>query len=76
MDDFCMAVSESSKDHEIIDTVGQEHSRLIGVIQRRAGQIKTILNYWQSRNVSSAINAMNMMNDPCVIMDVLNSTFA
>lgn len=45
-------------------------------MQRRAGSIKAILNYWQNGSVTSAINALNMMNDPCVVMDVLNSTFA
>jgi hypothetical protein len=49
---------------------------MIGVIQRRAGSIKAILNYWQNGSVSSAINALNMINDPCVAMDVLNCTFA
>lgn len=45
-------------------------------MQRRSGSIKAILNYWQNGSVTSAINALNMMNDPCVVMDVLNSTFA
>jgi len=49
---------------------------MIGVIQRRAGSIKAILNYWKNGSVSSAINALNMINDPCVAMDVLNATFA
>lgn len=38
--------------------------------------MKAILNYWQNGSVSSAINALNMMNDPSVAMDVLNHTFA
>ena len=48
---------------------------LVNVIQRRAGQIKVIMKYWQSGNMASAINALHMMNDPSVVMDVLNSTF-
>lgn len=49
---------------------------MVGVIQRRSGQIRVILKYWQQGNIASAINALNMMNDLSVVMDVLNSTFA
>ena len=38
--------------------------------------MQTIIDYWQSRGVSSALNAMHMMNEPCVTMDVLSNTFA
>jgi len=38
--------------------------------------IKVILNWWNKGNVTSAINALNMMNDMSVVMDVLNNTFA
>jgi len=34
------------------------------------------MQYWKSGNVASAINALNMMNDLSVTMDVINSTFA
>jgi hypothetical protein len=34
------------------------------------------MKYWQSGNMASAINCLNMMNDPSVVMDVLNCTFA
>ncbi len=49
---------------------------MLGVIQRRMSSIKVILNWWNKGNVTSAINALNMMNDNSVIMDVLNNTFA
>jgi hypothetical protein len=38
--------------------------------------IKVILNWWNKGNITSAINALNMMNDMSVVMDVLNNTFA
>ena len=38
--------------------------------------IKVILNWWNKGNVTSALNALNMMNDMSVIMDVINYTFA
>jgi hypothetical protein len=34
------------------------------------------MQYWKTGNVASAINALNMMNDLSVTMDVINSTFA
>lgn len=67
---------QKSNDLETIEEIGKMHSTLIGVIQRRAGSVNAILNYWQNGSVSSAINALNMMNDPSVAMDVLNFTFA
>jgi hypothetical protein len=39
------------------------------------GSIKVILNWWNKGNITSAINALNMMNDQSVVMDVLNNTF-
>lgn len=48
----------------------------IGVVQRRVNSIKTVLNYWQKGDLLAAINALNMMNDLSVVMDVLNTTFA
>lgn len=54
----------------------EQHATLVGVISRRMSSIKVILNWWNKGNVTSAINALNMMNDNSVIMDVLNNTFA
>jgi hypothetical protein len=33
------------------------------------------MKYWQSGNMATTINALHMMNDPSVVMDVLNTTF-
>ncbi len=38
--------------------------------------INVILNWWNKGNFTSAINALNMMQDSSVIMDMLNNTFA
>lgn len=53
-----------------------QHTTLLSVISRRMGSIKVILNWWNKGNITSAINALNMMNDQSVVMDVLNNTFA
>lgn len=38
--------------------------------------INVIQNWWNKGNITSAINALNMMNDTSIVMDVLNNTFA
>ena len=54
----------------------ESHSTLVGVIQRRMSSIKVILNWWNKGNITSALNALSMMNDTSIVMDVLNNTFA
>lgn len=49
---------------------------LIGVVNRRIQSIKVIQNWWTKGNLTSAINALNMMNDTSIVMDVINNTFA
>lgn len=60
----------------MINEIDSEHDKILGVIARRGKSMQTIIDYWQSRGVSSALNAMHMMNEPCVTMDVLSNTFA
>ena len=54
----------------------EQHSTLVGVVQRRISSIKMILNWWNKGNITSALNALSMMNDTSIVMDVLNNTFA
>lgn len=61
---------------EIINEVMEQHSTLIGVVNRRINSIKVIQSWWGKGNITSAINALNMMNDTSIVMDVLNNTFA
>lgn len=49
---------------------------MIGVIGRRISSIKVILSWWTKGNVTSAINALGMMNDTPITTDVINHTFA
>ena len=48
----------------------------VGVLQRRIASVKTVMNYWHKGDIMAAINALNMMNDLSVVMDILNNTFA
>lgn len=67
--------SDAGKDLQTIDDISAQHATLIGVIQRRSSSVKAVLHYWQNGSVTSALNALHMMNDVCVANDVLNSTF-
>jgi len=46
------------------------------VLEQRLARIKAVLNYWQTGSVTTAINALNQMDDICLVNDVLNNTFA
>lgn len=46
------------------------------VLQRRHGQIRSIMNYWHQGNLNAVANALQMMNDPSVAVDFFSSTFA
>ena len=69
---------ENSKlDLEIINSCMERHSTFHTVMQRRMANIKVVQNYIVSQNnIASALNALNMIKDPTVSMDVLNATFA
>ncbi len=67
---------KEKKDLEIINEIMEQHTTLVGVVSRRMSSIKVILNWWNKGNFTSALNALNMMNDMSVIMDVINHTFA
>ena len=55
----------------------QRHSTFNGVMQRRIANIKSVMNYILDKNdLAAALNSLNMIKDPTVSMDVLNSTFA
>jgi katanin p80 WD40 repeat-containing subunit B1 len=54
----------------------EQHGTLIGVMQRRMSSIKVIQTYWSKGSITSALNALNMMNDTSIVMDLLNNTFA
>ena len=55
----------------------ERHSTFNGVMQRRSANIKVVMSYiLKQNNLVSALNALNMIKDPTVSMDILNSTFA
>lgn len=48
----------------------------MAIVNKRQDHITVILKYWNQGDITSALSAINMMNDPSVIMDVFSSTFA
>ncbi len=76
LNNFNQQPTSQKKDLEVINEIMEQHTILLGVISRRMQSIKVILNWWNKGNITSAINALNMMSDSSIIMDVLNNTFA
>lgn len=55
----------------------ERHTTFNSVMQRRSANIRVVMNYIIKQNdIAHALNAMSMINDPTVSMDILNSTFA
>ena len=48
----------------------------MAIVNKRLGHVSLIQNYWNRGDITSALSAMNMINDPSITMDVFNSTFA
>lgn len=71
-----MSNGQRNSDLQIINEIMEQHTTLVGVVQKRVNCIKTILNWWDKGNITSALNALSMMNDAGIVMDVLNNTFA
>lgn len=71
------AGQSEKQDIEIINECMERHSTFNGVMQRRSANIKVVMSYiLKQNNLVSALNALNMIKDPTVSMDILNSTFA
>ena len=67
----------SKKDVDIINECMDRHNTFNGVMQRRISNIKEVMNYIVKQNdLTSALNTLNMIKDPTVSMDILNSTCA
>jgi len=49
---------------------------MMAIVNKRLGHVSLIQNYWNRGDITSALSAMNMINDPSVTMDVFNATFA
>lgn len=64
------------KDIDIINECMDKHDTFKSVMQRRISNVKVVQNYILNSDLVSALNSMNMIKDPTVSMDILNSTFA
>ena len=63
-------------DTEIINECMQRHQTFYNVMQNRLEQNTTVLKYIvQQNDMGAALNALAMIKDSTVTMDILNSTF-
>lgn len=70
-------VPPAKSDTEIINECLQKHVTFSNVMQKRLDHTSSVMNYiLKSQDMQSAINALNMIKDQTVTMDILNSTFA
>lgn len=68
---------QQKKDIEIINECMERHTTFSGVMQRRSSNNKVVMNYiLKQDSMKSALNALSMMKDSSITMDLLNSTFA
>ena len=68
---------QQKKDIEIINECMERHTTFNGVMQRRSANNKVVMNYiLKQDSMKAALNALSMMKDSSITMDILNSTFA
>ena len=64
-------------DTEIINECMQKHTTFQNVMQLRLDNNRSVMNYIiQNNDMAAALNALRMIKDATVTMDILNSTFA
>lgn len=64
-------------DTQIINECMEKHQTFYNVMQNRLENNSTVLKYIvQQNDMGAALNAMAMIKDQTVTMDILNSTFA
>eukprot|EP00736_Rhodelphis_marinus_P008829 Rmarinus@m.24327 len=57
----------------IINKVSQAHHTMMGILQTRLTNVRVITKFWAEGNPKRAIEAMNGMRDPAVLVDVLGA---
>jgi hypothetical protein len=73
---FLKKTNDGKKDLEVLNELKREHNPLIGILNKRKNNMAVVLKYWSHGDTSAAFNALTMMNDPSIIMDVFSVTFA
>jgi len=64
------------KDIDVINELKKEHAPVMAILSKRQSNMNVVLKYWSQGDTTAAFNALTMMNDPSIIMDVFNTTFA
>lgn len=70
-------IDDGKKDIVIMNECMERHQMFSMVMQKKSANIKVVMNYMVAQNnLTTALNALAMIKDPTVTMDILNSTFA
>eukprot|EP00826_Nyctotherus_ovalis_P041271 TRINITY_DN4131_c0_g3_i1.p3 TRINITY_DN4131_c0_g3~~TRINITY_DN4131_c0_g3_i1.p3 ORF type:complete len:225 (-),score=76.71 TRINITY_DN4131_c0_g3_i1:2232-2906(-) len=73
---FLEKANSSKKDLEVLNELKREHNPLIGILSKRKSNMAVVLKYWSQGDTAAAFNALTMMNDQSIVMDVFSATFA
>jgi len=76
---FIKDIESDNKIHyDTISDIAKDHSKFKAFMKQRLDHLELILHYWNSGNIRSALNAINILNlnDSTLIMDLLNMSSA
>ncbi|KAM3141022.1 hypothetical protein pb186bvf_006823 [Paramecium bursaria] len=65
------------KQTDKINEIQKDHTKAIQILEQRMNYMKPINHWWTQNNVKSAVNAINQLNEPSILLDaftlILNS---
>jgi katanin p80 WD40 repeat-containing subunit B1 len=65
-------IKSASKGNDIIEELMKPHTTLCNVMNSRLSSIKVIRNIWAKSDAKEAIDVLGKLNDPAVVVDILN----
>jgi katanin p80 WD40 repeat-containing subunit B1 len=79
MSTFMKDIESDNKVHfDAISDITKDHAKFKAFMKQRLDHLELVLHYWNSGNIRSALNAINILNlnDSTLIMDLLNMSSA
>jgi len=80
MSSFIKGIENNDKtvQYDAISDIAKDHSKFKAFMKQRLDHLELVLHYWNSGNIRSALNAINILNlnDSTLIMDLLNMSTA
>jgi len=70
--------NDKNVQYDAISDIAKDHSKFRAFMKQRLDHLELVLHYWNSGNIRSALNAINILNlnDSTLIMDLLNMSAA